>query len=953
MPKAFKYKAFISYSHQDKKWGDWLHKKLETYKVPKILVGTQTPFYKYLPHRLIPTFRDREELASSSELGKQINEALVDSSHLIVICSTRSAKSKWVNQEILQFKRMGKANRILCLIVDGEPNAADKPQLGLKECFPKAIKYKLGTDGLLSDDKAEPIAADARKDKDGKENSLLKLIAGLLGVGYDQLKQRETVRKRNRMFLLNSFLFVLLGIMSTITIWAFSERKESERQKNLAFKSKILAEQARDQAILQKKRAEEANEKTIQENYYNNIFLADLKIKQGDTNGAEKLLWTTRPKDRHWEWGYLLGNADPALLSLKNKGRQVLHLLFSNDGKSLITHEEGGIARVIGLDKNQTIREFPFKGWNWFRTPAFYPRQNLVASLGGGTPQLKIWNYETGETLSEPDTQAQHKHKITAVAFVKIKNMNSLVSADISGKLVFWDPRRGVMGESYQLNDTSINSLHYIRNKKSLFIGDLQGNLQVLEIIDPNSEINLMGKIHLDRNENSTSPILGITTDSNEDRILCWSHNKIWSIDAKTHRIVSRISTYPLNIAKIAFILNHQYAVGYVNGLVEIRSSANNEIFSQTKIHSSGINSLAALPRRNVFASSGKNGDLKICHTEGSLPITQKSYRVNNSGSSARGNADIGKRGNQLMVTLKDRILLFETRTGKVLRNSSDPRSRKGLTLLKASFSPDEKHVISITDDGQVTIHETNSSKVILSLENEKKIKAAVFSPSGKEFLTLSLDKNENLKTWDFPSGILKNAYEFNPNRNRGGLKGGMSISKDGQFISLIGSDGFAKVLAKHDLTLIKQTLLFSKFKSKDTYFCDLNQNGSLACIKTEEDQNSLQLWKIQTGEIERKYYGHSNQVLSSDFSLDSRRIISSSQDSNLKIWHMESGREILSLPNIERMRDAKFCLDDKNILITFDWGGALLLKAYDWEKLERSEYERLKQNRFSEFMEN
>jgi hypothetical protein len=37
-PKHYKYKAFISYSHQDKKWGDWLHKALETYRVPKGLV---------------------------------------------------------------------------------------------------------------------------------------------------------------------------------------------------------------------------------------------------------------------------------------------------------------------------------------------------------------------------------------------------------------------------------------------------------------------------------------------------------------------------------------------------------------------------------------------------------------------------------------------------------------------------------------------------------------------------------------------------------------------------------------------------------------------------------------------------------------------------------------------------------------------------------------------------
>ena len=37
----------------------------------------------------------------------------------------------------------------------------------------------------------EPIAADAREDKDGKVNAKLKLIAGVLGVDFDALKQRE------------------------------------------------------------------------------------------------------------------------------------------------------------------------------------------------------------------------------------------------------------------------------------------------------------------------------------------------------------------------------------------------------------------------------------------------------------------------------------------------------------------------------------------------------------------------------------------------------------------------------------------------------------------------------------------------------------------------------------------------------------------------------------------
>jgi hypothetical protein len=37
--ERFKYWAFISYSHADTRWGDWLHKKLESYRVPRSLSG--------------------------------------------------------------------------------------------------------------------------------------------------------------------------------------------------------------------------------------------------------------------------------------------------------------------------------------------------------------------------------------------------------------------------------------------------------------------------------------------------------------------------------------------------------------------------------------------------------------------------------------------------------------------------------------------------------------------------------------------------------------------------------------------------------------------------------------------------------------------------------------------------------------------------------------------------
>src|ERR1700722_9119384 len=174
---APKYRAFISYSHRDSRWASWLHASLEKYRPPKPLIGTVTALGA-VPKRIAPIFRDRDELPSATDLGALVNVALADSASQIVICSPQAAKSKWVNEEILAFKRLGREDRIFCLIVGGEPNATDMPGREDEEFFPPSLRFRLGSDGQLSDQRTEPIAADARPGKDGKNNAKLKLISG-------------------------------------------------------------------------------------------------------------------------------------------------------------------------------------------------------------------------------------------------------------------------------------------------------------------------------------------------------------------------------------------------------------------------------------------------------------------------------------------------------------------------------------------------------------------------------------------------------------------------------------------------------------------------------------------------------------------------------------------------------------------------------------------------------
>ena len=215
----FKYWAFISYSHADEEWAKWLHKSIETYRVPRKLVGRATD-NGALPRRLFPVFRDRDELPGASDLGGKIQEALKTSRSLIVICSPKSAVSKWVNEEVKTYKQLGGADHVFCLMVDGEPNAA--PDSGLLECFPRAVRFKINTNGEITAEPAEPIAADARPGKDGKTNALFKLLSGVMGVGYDELRQREKQRQRQKR-LRRSAMVIGVLLLSLMTYTAVAD----------------------------------------------------------------------------------------------------------------------------------------------------------------------------------------------------------------------------------------------------------------------------------------------------------------------------------------------------------------------------------------------------------------------------------------------------------------------------------------------------------------------------------------------------------------------------------------------------------------------------------------------------------------------------------------------------------------------------------------------------------
>ena len=187
------YYAFISYNSADEKWAKWLQHNLEYYHIPSALCKE----YPELPKKIRPVFWYKQDL-SGTKLKKALNNELSSSKYLIVICSPDSAKSAWVNDEVVAFIGQGKGDKIIPFIVAGTPHA-NNPE---EECFPPALR------NLTREEEIRGI--DVRR-KEGKYHALVDVIATMFDVRFDALWQRH---KRRRTMIYSIWMGVILVLCS-------------------------------------------------------------------------------------------------------------------------------------------------------------------------------------------------------------------------------------------------------------------------------------------------------------------------------------------------------------------------------------------------------------------------------------------------------------------------------------------------------------------------------------------------------------------------------------------------------------------------------------------------------------------------------------------------------------------------------------------------------------------
>ncbi len=236
MDASRRYRAFISYSQTDMRAAQRLHRALEDYRVPlgispDVISSDVSVLGRGKSRRLGRFFRDMDEMGAATDISATVRGAIEDSESLIVVCSPRSAQSRWVSSEVEHFKSTGRGDHVYAVIIDGEPNSGDPAT----ECFPPGLRADFKSSAMP----IEPLGIDLRRDS--LNRACTRIAAGLLGVKFDDLWQRNRREERRRMLLTGGVVAGVVAVAAGIVtaVWSGQQREAGR------LRSAQLAEAAR------------------------------------------------------------------------------------------------------------------------------------------------------------------------------------------------------------------------------------------------------------------------------------------------------------------------------------------------------------------------------------------------------------------------------------------------------------------------------------------------------------------------------------------------------------------------------------------------------------------------------------------------------------------------------------------------------------------------------------
>jgi WD40 repeat protein len=373
--RAYKYKAFISYSHADTSLATALQSGLHSFA---------KPWYQL---RAVRVFRDQTNLSANPDLWSSIETAILDSEYLLIMASPEAARSAWVPREIDTFLRFNSADKVILVLSGGELtwNTAEGDfDWGTTTALPRLERKVFSRLPLYLDLRW------ARKDEHLSQRNpdfraaIANLSSTLRGIPLDVLTGRDVIEHKKTMRLAWSAvsgLSVLTAVLGVVSVVAVRARTRAEEQTKIAIEQRNMA--------ISRQLAQQSRTYLDEELDLANL-LALAAAETRDTVEAKGALLDA------------IQHAPQLLALLRAHAAPVTTVAFSPDGVLASGGRDGD--PTIRLWNGNTLQPLvsPIPAEK-FRVEylAYSPDGKTLASAGDGGV-VRLWNGKTGESVGQP-----------------------------------------------------------------------------------------------------------------------------------------------------------------------------------------------------------------------------------------------------------------------------------------------------------------------------------------------------------------------------------------------------------------------------------------------------------------------------------------------------------------------------------------------------------------------
>lgn len=911
------YYAFISYKREDEKWAKWLQHKLEHYKFPTNLNGRTD-----LPKNIRPTFRDVTDLKPGL-LAEEINNALLNSEWLIVVCSPRAAKSPWVCKEAQTFIDLGRADHIIPFVIEGNPFSSDTAT----ECYPEALLNLTGSKELLA----------ANINEMGRDAAVIKVVARMFNLRFDTLWQRHEKEKRHRrnwiIAAAASFVFAILGVAGYILLLnrqleiekseaiaarntAEEERNRAENEKNRANKEKNRAEHAEDSVRLQYDIIRQTNSElrqTIEEKSLAQSRAAANAaislVEKGDSYTARKVaasaleLCYSVEAERALRMAHENNN-----VILKGHESAVFAVAFNPNEMQLVSSSGDKTIRIWDLQNGSCIKVL-FEHNYQVNDIAFAP-DGLTMASASSDRTIRIWDTKTWNCI---DTIKASSYSVTCIAFSHDGKL--LISAsDYDPSIRIWNARTGELIKTIEGDYYHVSTIEFSANDKCIYAAGggcvvytidvgtgqclqrLVGHNRWIHSVDISSNGELLVSGSDDKSiriwDLKSGQCIGTLLGHNEsvrsvsfngrgDKILSSSYdNTICVWDVKTKVCLQKIIGHTNGIHCAKFSPSERYVASCsIDKTVRVWDFQANNLIQEIEFPDAedgliGSPSAIFTHDNQYILSNGLTRD--YVHGLQAWDANNFDLLMNCKGHSFTAGYHTSTNNGEDFVMHEGNVIYIRN-----IKYGFIETELVGHTDLvnSALYSYDNNRIVSASRDSTVRLWDAHTNNCIATFVGHSGwVVCAAFSPSGEKIVSSSLDGE--MKLWDTRNKKCVNTVKERFSVSIGFSPDGRVIcSTPGNVIHLRNalSGTLIKVLAGHT-----QSITSANYNSSGDY------------IVSSSYDNTVRVWNAKYGSCIQVIQASSDACMSACFNDSGTKIVSTSREGNIKIWDFPPLQKLL-----------------------------------------------------------